>query len=523
MDIRNAWRLTVSLLILAIGAASCSSDKEGQEPAPQVKTKFTKRYNTGMTFYSNTLRQQVTYNLLLPEEYLTDSERSFDVMYLFHGFGDSPSTWDPGHFDIQRVDASARAAGMIRPIIYVMPQGFNSYYVNRYDGQFNYMDMLAKELIPLIDRMLRTNTEARGRAVCGYSMGGFGALAVASKNPGLFGTCVGLSPSLNTDEQYRTLGAWDSQWGSVFGGAGTVGDARLTSHYRSLCPLHFFNDNPSQYASVNYLIDCGDDEERLYIGNGELHSLMRDNGIRHEYRVRDGAHTTAYWRQGILEGLALFEATLSGTPYPEEETSAIPQAPATNQLSAADGKVTIITGDGYKANSTSHIIYFETGSAAAAIDAPGAAQALAQMLAVRNFALALFQTTDMARITSAELFSEVETALGLTGSDPARQLMVYGKDTAVLAPYAFSGAAVGGFYAEDADFTVPRNAQFKSRVYILDLTDMGTNHRQMLSAFRTLRDNDAPCQYRVRNGRDNLAGAQRGITSMTSFMNLPVR
>ena len=57
MDIRNAWRLTVSLLILAIGAASCSSDKEGQEPAPQVKTKFTKRYNTGMTFYSNTLRQ----------------------------------------------------------------------------------------------------------------------------------------------------------------------------------------------------------------------------------------------------------------------------------------------------------------------------------------------------------------------------------------------------------------------------------------------------------------------------------
>lgn len=523
MDIRYAARLIVSLLIIALGASSCSSDKESNEPAPPVKSKFTKRYNAGMTFYSNTLQQQITYNLLLPEEYLTDNERTFDVMYLFHGFGDTPSTWDAGHFDIQRVDASARAAGMVRPIIYVMPQGFNSYYVNSYDGKFNYMDMLTKELIPLVDRMLRTNTDARNRAVCGCSMGGFGALAVASKNPSLFGTCVGLSPSLNTDEQYRTLGAWDSQWGSVFGGVGTVGDSRLTSHYRSLCPLHFFNDNPSQYASINYLIDCGDDEERLYIGNGELHSLMRDNGIRHEYRVRNGAHTTSYWREGILEGLALFEATLSGSTYAAEESTAIPAAPQTQQTATADGKVTILTGAGYQGNQTTHVIYFEVGNGPAAIDSPAAAQALSQMLSGRNCALAVFKTADMAGKAASDIFAEVETALGLTLDDSKRQLMVYGKGTAALVPYAFSGASIGGFYAEDSDFAVPDNAQFKSRAYILDLTDMGTNYKEMLAAFRALRDNDAPNQYRVRNGQDNLQCAQRGIASMTTFMNLPVR
>lgn len=523
MDIRHTGRLIASLLLIALGAASCSSDKEGNEPVPQGKTKFSKRYNTDITFYSSILQQQVKYNLLLPEEYLTEPDATFDVIYLFHGFGDSHQMWDTGRgMDVQRVDATARASGVIRPIIYVMPDGGNSYFVNRYDGQFNYMDMLVKELVPLVDRMLRTNATPRSRAVAGVSMGGFGALAVGSKNPDVFGTVVALSPSLNTDEQYRYLGAWDSQWGSVFGGVGTTGDARLTAYYRSMCPLHFFSDNPSQYASINYLLDCGDDEERLYVGSGELHSLMRDMGINHEYRVRNGAHTSDYWRPGLQEGLALFEATLSGVSYPAEEATAVPAPAETVRKDLADGKITLLTGNGYKANATTHILYFEIGDGPAALDAATAAQGLSQVLSSRNCALALFGAADVAGKSASDIFGEVDAALGLSTVDSRRQLIIYGNGTSVLAPYAFSGAAVGGFYAEDSDFTVPQDAQFKSRAYILDLTDMGTNYKEMLAAFCALRDNGAPNQYRVRNGSDNLQGAQRGLASMTSFMNLPV-
>lgn len=523
MDFRRTARLLASLLVIALGAASCSSDKESGEPAPAAKSKFTKRYNTDMSFYSSILRQQVKYNLLLPEEYMSDSYATFDVIYLLHGYGESHMMFDTGRgMDVQRIDATARTTGIIRPIIYVMPDGGNSYFVNRYDGQFNYMDMLTKELVPLIDRMLRTNAAPRSRAVAGMSMGGFGALAVGSKNPGVFGTVISLSPSMNTDEQYKYLGAWDSQWGSVFGGVGTIGDARLTSYYRSMCPLHFFSDNPGQYASINYLVDCGDDEERLYAGSGELHSLLRDLGINHEYRVRNGAHTSEYWRGGMQEGLALFEATLSGTPYPSDETTAIPDAPATQQTTAADSKVTILTGNGYKGNSTTHVIYVEAGDGPAALDAASAARGLSQMLSSRNCALAFFKTADVAGKSAAEIFAATETALGLTVEESKRQLVIYGKGTSLLVSYAFSEASIGGFYAEDADFAIPDDAQFKSRAYILDLTDMGTNYKEMFRAFCALRDNSAPNQYRVRNGHDDLQGAQRGLASMIPYMNLPV-
>ena len=51
---------------------------------------------------------------------------------------------------------------------------------------------------------------------------------------------------------------------------------------------------------------------------------------------------------------------------------------------------------------------------------------------------------------------------------------------------------------------------------------MGTNYKEMFRAFCALRDNSAPNQYRVRNGHDDLQGAQRGLSSMTPYMNLPV-
>jgi len=49
-------------------------------------------------------------------------------------------------------------------------------------------------------------------------------------------------------------------------------------------------------------VDCGDDDV-LSKGNAMLHIELRNLGIPHEYRVRDGGHTWSYWRSGLPEGL----------------------------------------------------------------------------------------------------------------------------------------------------------------------------------------------------------------------------
>lgn len=508
--------LTASLLLAVLVLTGSCGDREEPLPPSPTKTVFSQCRNT-MSFYSNKLRQKVRFDIVLPKEYLTGSEANYDVLYLLHGYGDSPDAWGSNGIAIESVDSEARRKSGLRPIIYLIPEGMNSYYVNRYDGSFPYMDMLSKELVPLVDRMLRTNASREHRGVAGYSMGGFGALAVASVCRDVFSTCISLSPSLNTDEQYCTLGGWDEQWGSVFGGKGTLGSSRLTPHYRAMCPLHFFADNPERYDDVAYFIDCGDDEERLYIGSGELHSLMREKGIKHEMRVRNGAHTTMYWRQGLTEGLAFFESQLAEAGYAAEEGRDA-SMPEVNKSSV--GSATVYTGAGFKRNDASHIIYACIGQGNTEICAEDVVCGLGSLLSSRNCALAVYSADAIAKVE--DCFASVETEfLGAKIEDSRRQIVVYGHGCQKIADYAFSGARVGGFYAEDADIAVSEGARFSGRAYIVDITDMGTNHRQAFALYCKFREADAPAQYRVRNGCDTALGLRQGLASIVPFFNIP--
>jgi enterochelin esterase-like enzyme len=524
----------LSSLLLFVGSACSDKESPTDEPKPDnndntsTKTEvLTKRYTDGLTFYSQKLEQQVTYSVYVPQEYLNDTSASFAVVYLFHGYGDSPDSWNADHFDIQTVDESARKAGIIEPVIYVMPDGYKSYYVNRYDGSFNYMDMFVDEFVPLIDKLLRTRPDAKHRAIAGYSMGGFGALTMVSKHPDMFGTCIALSPSLNTDAQYRTLGGWDSQWGSIFGGKGTTGDSRLTSYYKSMCPLHFFSSNPSQFSSVKYYIDCGDDEERLYAGNGELHSLMRDMGIKHEYRVRNGAHTTAYWREGLREGLAVFSAAINGTDYVSETAINVPTGDAPSEVSVnnAPCAVKLFTGAGYRANENSHVAYVEIGDSPAGITANDIVDVFASNLALKNMALAIVRSEDAGNTDADELFTAVESTLGITGVDSHRQFLVCGSNLKIFSPIATSGRQVASFYFYDSDFTPASGAKLKASRYGIDITDDGTNYKAALSTFCAIRDAGTTVEYRVHNGTDNSTCAHYGLYNLVSFMvsNVPIR
>ena len=53
---------------------------------------------------------------------------------------------------------------------------------------------------------------------------------------------------------------------------------------------------------VRFWIDCGDDDF-LTKGNSQLHIMLVDKMVVHEYRVRDGAHNWTYWRTGIIDAL----------------------------------------------------------------------------------------------------------------------------------------------------------------------------------------------------------------------------
>jgi len=274
------------------------------------------RIMESLSFFSKILGQEVKYSICLPEDYLKGN-RNYPTVYLLHGLGDDQTAWLE-YGQISQIADKAVREKMIVPMIYVMPQGFRSYYVNDVTGTFRYQDMFIQELIPFVDSQYRTISDRQHRATMGYSMGGFGALILPLKNPNIFGSCVPLSISIRTDQQYmkEDSAGWNQQWGRIFGGVGTLGKDRITDYYNQNNPFKIASLNDlSKQSRLKIYIANGDDEQTLCRSNEELHIQFKDKKIPHEYRVLNGGHEFAFWRACLPNALNFISDAFNSKPY----------------------------------------------------------------------------------------------------------------------------------------------------------------------------------------------------------------
>ena len=322
-----------AFLILTSGSCSKPNDKkEGDDNTPVTpvtppEPEGFKRYQKDLVLNSKILREYVKYSVYLPEDYETATDTRYSVVYMLHGLGDNNNSWNGDYLHANSKILGQESLGLSK-MIYVFPQGFASYYCNFYDGSYNYMDMFVNELIPLIDKEYRTIPDREHRSITGYSMGGFGACALAEKHPEMFIACAPLSMSVRTDWQYleESQSGWENQWGIIFGGLGQTGEGRITEYYKQHCPIHYFNaENKEQLSTVHWYLICGDDEKNLLYSNDQLHCVMRDNGYAHEYRVVDGGHSSSVWNPALDEVLPMFDYYMNGvtrwSPNPEKDVT----------------------------------------------------------------------------------------------------------------------------------------------------------------------------------------------------------
>jgi S-formylglutathione hydrolase FrmB len=90
-------------------------------------------------------------------------------------------------------------AGVVGPLIVVFPQSFaEAYYADGRDGARPGEAQVMRELIPFIDASFRSLPHRARRGISGFSMGGFGALAYATKYPEQFSVGIGYDSALDT-------------------------------------------------------------------------------------------------------------------------------------------------------------------------------------------------------------------------------------------------------------------------------------------------------------------------------------
>ncbi|WP_267241862.1 alpha/beta hydrolase [Streptomyces sp. PR69] len=234
-------------------------------------------------------------NVLLPDGYHT-SGRRYPVLYLFHGgLGDFTA------FDRPPLNIRAWTAG--KPIIVVMPDGgkagWYSNPVSSLAGPRNWEHFHIEQLIRWVDDNFRTYAECAGRAVSGFSMGGFGALKYAAKHGGHFASVSSHSgpASLRRDDSAVIRWANVSSAAVELGG-GTVYGVPWDQNRISA-------DNPVQriesYRDKRVFLVAGAspdpanpfdtlNEVHVLGGQREFRGLLDRAGIAHEWHERPGGH-----------------------------------------------------------------------------------------------------------------------------------------------------------------------------------------------------------------------------------------
>lgn len=134
-------------------------------------------------FRSSALAWQPAVNVLFPDSY--GSGKRYPVYYLYHGGGGGRQNFTK--FDVEDKIRDLTAG---KDLIVVMPDGgiagWHADFPHSALGVRRYEEFHIKQLIPWIDANFRTFPESAGRAVGGFSMGGFGALKFAQLYSGDF-------------------------------------------------------------------------------------------------------------------------------------------------------------------------------------------------------------------------------------------------------------------------------------------------------------------------------------------------
>ena len=243
--------------------------------------------------YSPSMKKTLKAAISFPSGY-EKGESRYPVVYLLHGGSGAFSDW---HQKVTEKGIVNQLAEEHKVLIITPGVGPASYY---YDSPLldsvRYETYMIQELIPFIDKNYRTLAQKESRAITGLSMGGHGAITLAAKHPTLFIAAGSMSGVMNIDTDFWKVGE-------------DFRSLRKKGQIEMLGPINYQGPLFNPYTAVglvdqlksqkvSLIIDCGVDDF-LIETNRQMHSLLMEKKVAHEYIERPGAHTWNYWTEAL--------------------------------------------------------------------------------------------------------------------------------------------------------------------------------------------------------------------------------
>lgn len=237
-----------------------------------------------LKFFSESLGMQTEVYAVVPQKSTSgeigiennNRDSELKCLYLLHGLSDDHTIW------LRRTSIERYAADY--GICVVMPCGGRSFYTDmKYGGK--YYTYITEELPRVIGGFLKISQKREDTYIAGLSMGGYGALKSALKNPDKYCAAAGLS---------------------------SVANIKNSRFKDDMIPIHGENTAVPDSEDLFYLASKTNEclvKPRIYMGEG-TEDFMYDDNIRlkehfesldydYTYRESKGEHNWAFWDEYI--------------------------------------------------------------------------------------------------------------------------------------------------------------------------------------------------------------------------------
>ena len=284
--------------------------------------------------------------VFLPPGYNQNRTRRYPVVYALHGYSIGADQWSKEIHVPQTIEgAFAKCA---REMIVVLPDSKTVHNGSMYSSSVttgDFENFIARDVVSDIDARYRTIPNRNSRGLVGHSMGGYGATRIGMKHPDVFGSLYIMSPCCLSargagpanpanEEALAAVKTAEDSAKLPFGLRAQLASAAAWSpnpnnpplyldlpigpnqqsvlaRWAANAPLAFIDQyiqNLRQYRAI--AVDVGD-QDNLKVDTGKLHEVLTSYGIKHDFEVYAGTHTSNVAVRFQENVMPFFNRTLS--------------------------------------------------------------------------------------------------------------------------------------------------------------------------------------------------------------------
>ena len=234
--------------------------------------------------------------VLEPPSYRSIPERRYPVLVFLHD----------GYGNVETLERRGVAAELFRRMsdgrlpefLVVAPGARGSWFSDSADGKRRWETFLAGDLLREIASRYRILPGPESRGITGISMGGFGAMKIALKHPGLFGAVSSLSGALipiGIDDIRRYGWMTRLTLKRVFGRDPDPKTLSVNDVWDLL--------RTARFARAPFVVHLRAGTEDFYGLDGvaaQYGALLNEHGVPTEVVLEPGGHDWDYWRRALV-------------------------------------------------------------------------------------------------------------------------------------------------------------------------------------------------------------------------------